>query len=183
MESDGENLEVSDGSYAPWQSVLGGYCEPVPLWGQRGCSFSHLARLCLRNRLAPVPTCFEPAAFGLSMGNVAIQIFRNWILKNHQRMKSGHLSFPRTGQGAVCGSSHAWGSARYLLALASPNIMPRTHAIMQIYFGPAVRKSLPAKRISGHNVSMNGTESDAMWMHTGFCAASGFNLGIFSIKG
>ena len=23
MESDGENLEISDGSYAPWQSVLG----------------------------------------------------------------------------------------------------------------------------------------------------------------
>jgi hypothetical protein len=113
------------------------------------------------------------------MGNVAIQIFRNWILKTHQRMKSGHLSFPRTGQGAVCGSSPAWD----LFALASPNITPRTHAIMQIYFGSAVRKSLPAKGISGHNVSMDGTESDAMWIHTGFCAASGFNLGIFSIKG
>lgn len=108
------------------------------------------------------------------MGNVAIQIFRNWILKTHQRMKSGHLSFPRTGQGAVCGSSPAWGSPRYLFALASPNITPRTHAIMQIYFGSAVRKSLPAKGISGHNVSMDGTESDAMWIHTGFLRSLGF---------
>ena len=31
MESDGENLEASDGSYAPWQTVLGGCCELLQL--------------------------------------------------------------------------------------------------------------------------------------------------------